>query len=109
MNFSSVHRKRPSTRAPDVASASDFPTLVKAEESSPKPVKWDVPTEVRAKADAGVPVDETPEEPQAVERFFSNKLIDLLDAHIEDVRSKFPDDPPYVGAPEYDEEEEEDS
>ena len=41
--------------------------------------------------------------------FSSNKLISLLDAHIAETRAKFPDDPPYVGSPDYEKEDEENS
>ena len=36
-------------------------------------------------------------------RFSSARLIKLLEAHIAEVRDKFPDDPPYEGYPDYEE------
>ena len=39
----------------------------------------------------------------------SIKLINLLDTHIAETRAKFPDDPPYTGLPDYEEDGDENS
>ena len=109
MDFRSRSRKKQSARPPDVTSACDFPTLVQVDEQPTLP-RWGALVIATAQEHSGESTDEMPEEPiEPEDVFYSNKLITLLDTHIAETRAKFPDDPPYEGVPDYDEEEEEDS